>query len=393
MIMSLFDKIFGKQNPAGLAAAQYLKSFNAYIPAFTNWNGALYESELVRSAVDARARHIAKLKVDMLGAAQPQLKTWIKSKPNDFQTWSQFLYRLSTILDMQNTAFIVPVLNQYGEHRGYFPVLPNRCDVLEYQGEAWLRYRFSTGQVGAVEWKKCGIMTKYQYDNDYFGSNNAALNPTMELINMQNQGIQEGIKNSASFRFMAKLTNFKSPEDLATEQKNFVEHNFKQDSSGFLLFPNTYADIQQVNSNPFTIDADQMKLIQTNVYNYFGVNEDVLQNKAIGDELDAFFEGAIEPFSIQLSEVMTNMTFTKLEQAYGAKIEVLASRLQYMKTKDKINFAKELGDRGFITINEVRELLNYEPLPDGDKQPIRGEYYFVGDESSKGGTNDGQGES
>jgi len=384
MIMSLFDKIFGKQNPSRLAAAQYLKSFNAYVPAFTNWNGALYESELVRSAVDARARHIAKLKVDMQGTAKPQLKNRVKSKPNDFQTWSQFLYRLSTILDMQNTAFIVPVLDRYGENQGYFPVLPSRCEVLDYQGTVWLRYRFSTGQVGAVEWSRCGIMTKYQYDNDYFGATNAALNPTMELISMQNQGIQEGIKNSASFRFMAKLTNFKSPEDMAEEQKNFVERNFKQDASGFLLFPNTYADIQQVKSSPFTIDADQMKLIQTNVYNYFGVNEEVLQNKAIGDELDAFFEGAIEPFSIQLSEVMTNMTFTKHEQALGSKVMVIASRLQYMKTKDKINFAKELGDRGFITINEVRELLNYEPLPDGDKQPIRGEYYFVGDEKNGG---------
>ena len=38
--------------------------------------------------------------------------------------------------------------------------------------------------------------------------------------------------------------------------------------------------------------------------------------------------------------------------------------------------AKELGDRGAILIDEIRELFNYEPLPDGAGQvaPIRGEY-------------------
>ena len=38
--------------------------------------------------------------------------------------------------------------------------------------------------------------------------------------------------------------------------------------------------------------------------------------------------------------------------------------------------AKELGDRGAILIDEIRELFNYAPLPDGAGQvaPIRGEY-------------------
>lgn len=142
-------------------------------------------------------------------------------------------------------------------------------------------------------------------------------------------------------------------------------------------------------SDPFTVSADQVKLIQTNVFNYFGVNEEIIQNKAVGDDLDAFFEGCIEPFAIQLSEVLTKMCFTDTEQGYGDHVLVCANRLQYMKTSDKINFVSNLGDRGFITINEARQLLNYPPLPteEGDKLPIRGEYYFVGDQPMKGEEN------
>ena len=372
--MGLLDRLFGRQKP--LYNAEMFQTLTAYQPVFYSWNGQLYESELVRSAIDARARHISKLKVEFIGSALPQLKTRMKSAPNDFQTWSQFLYRLSTILDMQNTAFILPII-RYNELLGYYPVLPSACTIVENNGILYLRYAFSSGQFGAVELSRCGIMTKFQYQDDFFGAPNTALKSTMQLIDLQNQGIQEGIKSSASFRFMARLTNFKNEEDLALEQQNFTKTNLKADAGGMLLFPNTYTDIKQITSQPFTVDAEQMKLINQNVYDYFGVNEKILQNNAMGDELDAFFNGAIEPFTVQLSDVMTNMTFTKNEQSFGNYVIATANRLQYMSVDKKIKMAQQMGDRGIMTINEIRELFNYAPLPDGDRATIRGEYYFT----------------
>lgn len=372
--MGLFDRLFGRQRP--LPNAEFFQTLTGYQPVFYSWNGALYESEKIRAAIDARARHISKLKVDFEGSALPTLKTRMKSAPNDFQTWGQFLYRLSTILDMQNTAYVLPII-RYGEMLGYYPVLPSNTAIVDSDGTLYLRYQFSNGQIGAVELPKCGMLTKFQYDNDFFGASNWALRPTMNLIAMQDQAINEGIKSSATFRFMATLTNFKNEDDLAKEQENFSKTNLKSDAGGMLLFPNTYKDIKQINSNPFTVDAEQMKLINENIYNYFGVNEDVLQNKAMGDSLDAFFNGAIEPFAIQLSDVMTMMTFSKIEQSNGNKVMVTANRLQYMSADKKIQMAQQMGDRGLMTINEIRELFNYAPLPDGDRATIRGEYYFT----------------
>ena len=372
--MGLFDRLFGRQRP--LPNAEFFQTLTGYQPVFYSWNGALYESEKIRAAIDARARHISKLKVDFQGSALPTLKTRMKSAPNDFQTWGQFLYRLSTILDMQNTAYVLPII-RYGEMLGYYPVLPSNTAIVDSDGTLYLRYQFSNGQIGAVELSKCGILTKFQYDNDFFGASNWALRPTMNLIAMQDQAINEGIKSSATFRFMATLTNFKNEDDLAKEQANFTKTNLKSDAGGMLLFPNTYKDIKQINSTPFTVDAEQMKLINENIYNYFGVNEDVLQNKAMGDSLDAFFNGAIEPFAIQLSDVMTMMTFSKIEQSNGNKVMVTANRLQYMSADKKIQMAQQMGDRGLMTINEIRELFNYAPLPDGDRATIRGEYYFT----------------
>ena len=396
--MSLLDKIFRpaeaqKSEEALREARAFFETLTAYAPVFTNWGGAIYESEIVRASIDARARHISKLKVETFGTANKSLQAKLALGPNQWQTWSQFLYRLSTILDVNNTAFVVPVLDDRLITTGVFPVLPSMCSLVEYDGEIWLRYQFRSGQTAAVEFRKCAVLTRHQYRSDFFGDSNYALRDTMQLIHIQNQGVEEGVKNAATFRFMAVLNNFSSAADLKKERERFTAANLsaESDAGGFLLFPNTYKDIKQIDARPYTVDADQMQQIRENVFNYFGVNEGVLQNSAKAEELEAFFDGAIEPFSIQFSEALTRMLFTERERASGSCLMANANRLQYMSTSQKVAMARELGDRGAILIDEIRELFNYPPLPDGAGQvaPIRGEYKAT-DELTEGEGQEGE---
>lgn len=393
--MGLFEKIFSKQE-ANKVANTYFQELNGYVPVFNSWNGKLYESELVRSAIDARARHISKLSVKPSGSAQPITQTKLRKAPNSYQTWGQFLYRASTILDMQGTCFIVPSWDGLNNIVAVNVIKPMTWTLVTVgkDNEPWLRFSFANGNVASCRLSEVGILTRFQYEDDYFGTKNDALADTMELINIQNQGIKEAVKSSSTYRFMARVTNFTKPDDLAKERERFSTHNLNKGSGGLLLFPNTYGDIQQIKSTPYTVDIAQKELIQTNVFNYFGVNLEIMQNKATVDQMDAFFNGAIEPFEIQLAEVMTRMIFTDREIENGSKINITASRLQYMTTTSKIQLAKDLGDRGFITINEVRELFNYPALPAeiGDKMPIRGEYYNVGEEKGNEQDNSGQAE-
>ena len=376
--MGLFEKIFKRPNPPQESNG-FFHTLTAYAPVFATWGGRIYESELVRAAIHARATHISKLQVTVQGGAKPKLQTKLRSGPNEWQTWGQFLYRLSTILDMQNTAFIVPVQDYFGEASGIFPVLPSQCEIIDVAGEPWLRYRFQGGDHAAVELNVCGVMNKFQYADDFFGESNAALAPTMELINIQNQGISEGVKSAATFRFMAKVNNFSKAEDLAKERKRFTRENL-QGEGGVLLFPNTYSEIQQIKSTPFVVDAEQMNAIKENIYNYFGVNADILQNKAYGDAWSAFYEGAIEPFAVQFSDVSTKMLFSERERASGSFLMATANRLQYMSNTEKLNVSAQMADRGIMNRDEIREIWNLPPLPDGQGQAytIRGEYYLLG---------------
>lgn len=390
--MGLFDFIFKNRPKTKGQLKGDFKLLNGYEPHFTSWNKDLYESELIRAAIGARATHISKLRVEITGAARPALQNKLKHGPNQFQTWGQFLYRLSTVLDIHNTAFIVPVYDQYGEPSGVFAPLPTNCKLVQYGNTPYIRYEFSNGASAAIELDFCGILTKYQYRNDFFGESNHALIPTMDLIHIQNQGIEEGVKSAATYRFMAQLSNFAKAEDVSKERKRFTEENLASDGGGLLLFPNTYTNIKQVEAKPFTADAEQMKIIRDNVFEYFGVNEDVLQNRAFGDAWSAFYEGVVEAFSIQFSDVMTRMLFTFREQTEGNKITATANRLQYMSNADKLSVSAQMADRGLMTRNEIRDIWNLSPLPEplGSQIPIRGEYYDAAqgiDRSDKNGEN------
>ena len=388
--MGLIDKLFGKPKAAGGAGDSRFETLTAYQPTFTSWGGQIYESELVRAAVDARARHVAKLKYTMLGTARQKLYTATKTEPNPWYTWPQFLERCSNIYDIQNNLFIVPVLDKYGEMAGYFPVLPSTCEVVSHGGVPYLRYTFMNGQRRAIELSRCAVIPKHQLQDDFFGEKNTALDSTMKLVHMVEQGIMEGVKNSATYRFMAQLTGKAFDEDLRKERERFDRNNFQGGGGGLLLFGNQMTNVKELSQRTYEVNGEQQKLIRENIENYFGVPESVINNSATADVMDSFFNGSIEPFAIKLSDALTKMVFTERERNNGNAIQFTANRLQYMNVSQKISMAQQLGDRGVLTIDEIRELFNYAPLPDGagEYTPIRGEYKNVKDGDSEEDNNE-----
>jgi len=377
--LGLFDKIFGNR-PKQPKTNAYFQTLDAYTPAFTTMQGGIYEMELTRAAIHSFATHVSKLKPTFYGSVYQSLGKKVAFEPNDFMDTSKFLYRLATILSVNTTAFIIPI---YGDDmitiKGYYPVLPRRTEVIDVGGEAYLRYTFANGNKAAIELDKVGILTQYQYQNDLFGDGNQALKSTLSLVDIQQQGMEDAIKQSARIRFMAKLGTVQRPEDIEAEKKRFSRENLSADNdSGVMMFDSKYSNIKQIDSKPFLIDKDQMEQIHKNVYNYFGVNEDILQNKFDEDTWNSFYEGKIEPFALQLGLVMTNMTFTKKEKAHGNYITWTSSRLRYASNKTKLEISSQLFDRGVFSRNDVLALWGMDAEEDGHEKYIRKEYTQVG---------------
>ena len=67
-----------------------------------------------------------------------------------------------------------------------------------------------------------------------------------------------------------------------------------------IIYDNKFSELKQVESKPYTPNALQMQHIQENVCTHFGTNMDILQNKFDENTWNAYYEGKIEPFAIQL---------------------------------------------------------------------------------------------
>lgn len=372
-IMNAFKLLFGNWKN-GKKVNGYFRLLNGYTPIFTTYDGGVYEMELTRACIHTFANHCSKLQPNITGADLRGLQRVLNTRPNPLMTGAQFLYKAATIYEAQNTCFIVPLLNQYDTLIGYYPVNPMQTEVVDVNGEPWLRYTFLDGSKTALPLAMCGVLSKYLYKNDLVGEDNRAFNPTMQLLNTQNEGIAEGIKNSASFRFMATVNNFAKNADLAKERRDWVQKNLGGENGGLALFPNTYTNVQQIQSSAKVVDPEQMKLIQDRAFYYFGTNERILKNQAVGDDWAAYYEGKIEPFALQLSQAMTCMTFTVKELARGNAVVWSANRLQYMTNADKLQVSSQMFDRGILSTNDVMDIWNLPHVPDGDTRYIRKEY-------------------
>ena len=374
--MGLLEKLFPKKYREPVGASRW-EPLTAYSAVFKTWRGEIYEFDQVRSAIDTLARNTGKLRIDMSGTAKGKMRTKLKIRPNEYQTWYQFWYRTRTIYEMQNNAIIIPILDDMDQITGLFPVLPSLCEVVTYKGREFLRYKFYGNQAAAIKIEKCGIITKHQYKNDIFGDSNTALNSTLSLLDMNRQAIKSAINESNSFKFMARMTNFAKDSDIEKERQRIKEANLKDKEGFLLLFSNLVGEPKQIDYKPYSVDEKQLTLIDSNIEKYFGVSTEAIKNELTGDKAASFYEGAIEPFAVQASEVITNILFSPIEQSTGNFFMLTANRIQFMTNNDKLNYTSQMADRGLATINELREVWNLPPVEGGDRLIARGEYYYM----------------
>lgn len=371
--MSLFSWLFPKTS-VNRATGDYFKTLTAYRPCFKSFSGGIYEADLCRSAIHAVATQASKLNLEEVGSTKLHA---LLQRPNVLQTSSQFLYQLITNLECENTAFIFPKLDAIGDRvLEIYAVNPSSATIKEYGGRLYLEARFGSGQCGIVEYERVGVLTKFQYKDIFFGSPNTILSPTLEVLHTQNQGIVEGVKNSAAIRFLARLSSVFNDDTIEEERARFASFNLSSsNTSQVMMFDGKYSDVKQIESKPFIVDADQRALIENNIMKYFGISSKILDNSFDEDGWNAFYEGRVEPLAIQLSQVLTRMLYTQREQELGHYIIASANRLQYASNNTKLNIVTQLMDRGILTANEGREIFNMPGFgAEGDKRYIRLEY-------------------
>lgn len=376
--MGLLSKLFGS-NAGGKAKqdGRYYQTITESAPNFAPFTGTVYEQELTRAAIDRFAMACSKLKPEATGDSKPHVRKMVRTRPNPQMTWSTFMARLATIHEVDCMAYIVPMFSRdMSRITGVFPLKCEYAEILEYAGEPWIRFSFATGEDAAIELRYVGLLARYPYNSDYF-SEAHCINSTMDLIHAQKKALKNAIKNGAQIRYIGAVSGRVHEDDLKAKRQRFVEDNFGEDNeNGLLIYDGTFTNVKQVEPQSYTINEKEMARIEANVFYYFGTNKEILTNSFNEEQWAAYYEGRVEPFAIRVGEALTNMLFTPVEQMHGNSVMFSSNRLQYATTSDKNTIISNMVDRGVMSIEQAREILQLSPDDEGTCV-IRGEYVGI----------------
>lgn len=378
--MGLLDRLFPRHQQLAekTATATNYKTITEYQTVFSTWDGKIYEQALVRSAIEKTAVLASKLKPEVLGDSSPRIRRALDVAPNQYMSWPKMIGRLMTILLNDNTAAVVPAFDKDMQVTGIYPLKFDTAEVVDYKGEPWVRFYLDSGDTMAIELKWVCFLTRFQYESDFFGTSNSALTSTLQLMDYQEQAQEAAIRNGANIKFIAAASSSMRPEDIEKKRDEFSDRNLStKNTSGLMIYDNTFESMKQVEPVSYTVSSEEMDRIQRNVFNYFGVNESILQSSYTEEEFGAFYESQIEPFAVQLGEGLTQMLYTPTQRRHGNRVVFSANRLEYASNASKRNMIRDMLDRCVMTLNEAREILQLPPTENGDVFIARGEYYIL----------------
>lgn len=350
------------------------KEIGRYTATFSSFGTDIYANEVVRACIRTLAEHTSKANVKVLRDGMPgdkNLQRMIEYRPNVYMNGKDFLYKVRTMLEVNNIAFIFIQRDVYGRCSGLYPVPPAAYyEAVESEGELYIKFNLASGFVLTASWEDLAVLRKDYNKSDIWGDDNTAILTSLDLLNTTSEGMANAIKSTANLRGIIKTTkSMLAPADVQAMKNQFVSDYMAMSNSSGLAAMDSTMEYVPVNTQPVVGDYRNVEELRNNIYRYFGMNEEIVMSKATADQREAFYESRIEPFLLALSLELTNKVFTAKERGFKNEIVFESNRMSYMSMSEKLALVA-MVDRGALTPNEWRLALNLAPIAGGD-EPIR----------------------
>lgn len=345
--------------------------FNVETWQYRSFRGDLTALDIIAMSIDALARNIGKIELKsvqqkkdtVLVADNTSDVARVLKKPNAIMTSYDFLYKVASLYYLSNNVFIWPEYDNKGMLQALWPINYKSFTLKKTDsGVLIAQFQLNYFKEYTVPYSQLIHLRNRYTTDDLFGDTNDALQPIAELANAQNQGIINGIKNSALIRGILKSVNIIKEEDMTKARNQFIADNLSAANSGGVMVIDGKFDYQNIESKPYIVDADTLKEVKERIYSYFGVNEEFVQNKFTSEQYEAVYEGRIEPFAMMISQALTFKLFTDRERGFGNVVEANMAKLKYQPMTVITRVITATNQLGLFTRDEYREMLGYAPL-------------------------------
>jgi HK97 family phage portal protein len=369
-VKSFFNKLFGSKD----ATAKIVKLISSSNNYFYPWNGKIFESDIIRSAIRPKANAIGKLAAKHIRGDGELIKVnpdaWMRdilAWPNEYMSMQDFLTKMIFQRELNHNAFAYVERDAMGYPSAIYPVPATSVELKEEEKQLFLKFNLTDGRNMIVPYSDILHLRKDFNDNDFFGNTGTqAIQSLMEVLTTTDQSIINAVKNSAIIKWILKFKAVLKKEDINLQVEEFTKNYLSIENGGTgAAASDPRYDLEQVKTDSFVPNAAQMKETIQRIYSYFGVNDSIVQNKYDENQWNAFYEAEIEPIAIQLSNAFTKVFFSRRERGFGNRIIFETSNLAYASMSTKLALVA-MVDRGAMSPNTWREIMNLGPVEGGD---------------------------
>ena len=365
---SLFNMVFGKNQTKSVTKTR-LEMFNGYNAECTTLKNNTYDSKVARQCIDRIATHCAKLipkhiKDSISNNIKGDINFLLQNQPNPIMTKFDFIYKTISMLYTDSNAFVFIAKDNKGFITGFYPVLAMNYELLQDENSnIYLQFKFVNGKTYTLPYIELIHLRLFYNKNDVFGTNNKILKTDIDTAHTASEGIKNAIKTSNNLKGILKYENsMLKDKDLKASKEAFVNDFLNLENESGIAAMDAKADFKEVNLKPITLDREQLKQVNNNIFDYFGISEKIVNNSFTTEDWNAFYEGVIEPRAIQMSDAFTNKIFSYKAIKDGHKIVFTANRLQYASLDQKTNLLKTILPYGLLTKDMVLEILDMPPI-------------------------------
>ncbi len=399
MIKEFFKNIFQKTSDA--VNYTRVKLLNDYMPRIFNWSNRNYDNLIYRACIDRIASQVGKLTPTIKGdlvKTNPHYKNLaylLKYQPNEYMNRYNFFYKVTSMLLDTNNVFIYKRIEN-NKITGFYPIPYSDIELVECESILFAKFSFRNSSFRVyVPFDELIVLRRHYNDNEIFGSQqNDSLKPIFEVLRAINTGMINSVESSTKLNGIIKVVGNLRKEDLERTKNEFVESFMKLGGSGVAAL-DTKAEFQPVSLTPQIVDDKNVKLVLDNFSINYGVCENILKGCANENEMNTFYELAIEPLMVQYSLEFTNKIFDKIAISEENEILFTGNKLLFASVGTKTALAEKMMPAGVFSINDVREMYGYNPIKNGDKHILSLNYidldkankYQVGDEEDKDNEN------
>jgi len=347
---------------------------------YRTWDGNLYRSDIVRAAIRPKAKaigtltamHIRETAEGMQINPEPYLRLLLE-EPNPYSGGQMFRERLATLLQLNNNAFVQIVRDPDGLPAQLYIIPAATAEAMvKPDGRLWMRFQMTDGKLLELPYSDIIHLRDEYAENDVFGAPKAeALKQLLEVINASDQSIVQAVKRSAFIRWLVKFKQQLKPSDMREKVEEISNHYLSLENETGILPQDGRYDLEPLKDSgqQFVPPSPLQQRAVERIYSFFRVNDDIVQARYDENKWLAYFEAEVAPLAQQMSEEFTRKLFSRRERGFGNRIVFDATSLTFASMQTKLGLV-QMVDRGALTPNEWRRILNLPPIPRGD-QPIR----------------------